>query len=45
MRHYNFNPFDKDIKDIETDDLAVLTDVCEGWYIDYKEKIIDLKNL
>jgi hypothetical protein len=38
MRH-DFNPFSKGIGDIEPADLAVLRDVTEGWYVEYKREV------
>lgn len=37
MNHYS--PFEKGFDEIETDDLLVLTDVNEGWYVEYKQAI------
>ena len=31
-----FNPFDKPIRDITEEDLSILENVSEGWYIEYK---------
>lgn len=45
MSYYNFNPFGKDLNQIEAADLATLCDVSEGWYIDYKQEIIDIKKI
>lgn len=45
MNYYNFNPFGKDINKIEAADLATLCEVSEGWYIDYKQEIIDIKKI
>jgi hypothetical protein len=38
MHTYAFNPFRTTIKDIQAEDLAILKDVNEGWYIDYKRE-------
>ena len=35
---YRYNPFGKDISDLEIDDLAVLKRVSEGWYVEYKRQ-------
>ena len=45
MAYYNYNPFNKDIKNIESVDLTVLKDVYEGWYIDYKQKSIKISDI
>jgi hypothetical protein len=45
MHHYNYNPFGKDIKEIKAVDLLVLKDIYEGWYIDYKAKMINTKDI
>jgi len=45
MAFYNFNPFNKDINQITSEDLYILRDVSEGWYLDYKEKSIDIKSI
>jgi predicted HTH transcriptional regulator len=43
MTYYNFNPFNKNIDEITGEDLIVLKDISEGWYVDYKENIINIK--
>jgi hypothetical protein len=40
-----FNPFDKEISKLEASDLAILRDVYEGWFVDYKQEIIQAKDL
>ena len=35
----NYSPFDKSINDLQTSDLAVLRDVSEGWYVEYKSQV------
>ena len=37
MRKYS--PFDKSIRELQASDLAVLRDVSEGWYVEYKSQI------
>lgn len=44
MYTYSFNPFRKSISEIQTQDLAVLKDVAEGWYVDYKKEGIKTKD-
>lgn len=36
-----YSPFDKAIKDINLDDLAVLKTVNEGWYVEYKREMVN----
>jgi hypothetical protein len=40
-----FNPFDKEISKLEASDLAILREVYEGWFVDYKQEIIQAKDL
>lgn len=40
-----FNPFGKEISKLEASDLAILREVYEGWFIDYKQDIIPAKDL
>lgn len=41
----SFNPFGKKrISDLEASDLAVLKDVAEGWYVEYKSQSISVKD-
>jgi hypothetical protein len=40
MYTYNFNPFNKPIEEIQAEDLKVLRNVSEGWYIEYKRESI-----
>ena len=35
-----YSPFDKDIKDLQPEDLSVLRSVHEGWYVEYKREAI-----
>ncbi|WP_295487715.1 ATP-binding protein [uncultured Pseudomonas sp.] len=35
----SYNPFNKGINELKTEDLAALRSVCEGWYIEYKQEI------
>jgi|SRR5690625_298734 len=44
MDKHEYNPFSKKIKEIECDDLQVLTEVSEGWFIDYKSSSITIKD-
>ncbi|MFM5509805.1 helix-turn-helix domain-containing protein [Aeromonas rivipollensis] len=44
MLNYSYYPFKKDLENIDIEDLLLLKNVSEGWYIDYKVqglKIID----
>ncbi|MCK5833961.1 ATP-binding protein [bacterium] len=43
----DFNPFDKDISEINVSDLQKLIDneVTEGWFVEYKEKFIENKKI
>lgn len=41
----SFNPFGKELSEITTSDLAVLKEVSEGWYIEYKRQGIQLKDI
>jgi hypothetical protein len=34
-----FNPFGKEISKLEASDLAILREVYEGWFVEYKQKI------
>lgn len=36
---YDYSPFDKVFDDIAPDDLAVLSAVAEGWYVEYKQEV------
>lgn len=44
MYTYSFNPFRKSISEIQTQDLSVLKDVSEGWYVEYKKEGIKPKD-
>ncbi|MFN8012689.1 MAG: ATP-binding protein [Holophagaceae bacterium] len=39
------DPFRKPLHEVESRDLHVLKEVSEGWYIDYKQDLIDLKDI
>ena len=34
-----FDPFKKKFEDIEVEDLSVLSEVAEGWYVEYKREL------
>src|SRR5580700_5309520 len=34
-----YSPFQKEIKDLGVEDLSVLRDIAEGWYVEYKREI------
>ncbi len=40
-----YTPFEKELWDISTDDLATLRDVHEGWYVEYKSEVISNRAL
>lgn len=40
-----FNPFNKNLKDIEQNDLSVLRDVTEGWYVEYKRQLVSVRSI
>lgn len=43
MNH--FSPFKKSFNNLETEDLAVLKSVTEGWYIEYKQEIPNAQSI
>jgi len=45
MATTRFNPFGKDLKDLQPSDLAVLRDVSEGWYIEYKRQLLEVERI
>ncbi len=45
MTSTRFNPFDKDLKDLLPADLAVLRTISEGWYVEYKQTLIETERL
>lgn len=40
-----YTPFSKPLKALEAADLAVLYEVAEGWYVEYKSKVPDIKSV
>jgi hypothetical protein len=40
-----YNPFNKDLKDVKEDDLQILCNVSEGWYIEYKNELPKPKDI
>lgn len=42
---YSYNPFKRKLEDVTAVDLLDLKNVSKGWYIDYKEKGINIKIL
>ena len=40
-----YSPFDRPITNLKPADLAILTNVREGWYVEYKSKLIDARAL
>lgn len=45
MFRYNYNPFHIDIQNLRGEHLKVLKDVTEGWYVDYKQEMIEIKKI
>jgi hypothetical protein len=45
MTKMSYNPFQKPIDELETKDLAVLQEVTEGWYIEYKSILVQTKDI
>lgn len=45
MYTYFFNPFRKAISEVQAQDLTVLKNVAEGWYVDYKKEGIKTNDL
>ncbi|MCP4607571.1 MAG: ATP-binding protein [Planctomycetes bacterium] len=41
----SFNPFNKTLEKLVPDDLAVLREVAEGWYIEYKGQLVRVKSI
>ncbi|MYA06257.1 MAG: ATP-binding protein, partial [Caldilineaceae bacterium SB0664_bin_22] len=35
-----YSPFNKALKDVQPDELSILRDVSEGWYVEYKSQIV-----
>ena len=40
-----FNPFDRELAELETRELAKLESVAEGWYVEYKREVVELKKI
>lgn len=40
-----YSPFDKDIRALGPDDLAILKSVSEGWYVEYKKEVVSTRAL
>jgi hypothetical protein len=46
MAHeYQYNPFNKDLSELVAEDLNLLKNVSEGWYIEYKSLPQDVRNI
>jgi hypothetical protein len=45
MYEYPFNPANKDPAGLVADDLVVLRNVAEGWYVDYKRESLDVGSI
>ena len=41
----SYNPFKKEIQDLQATDLAVLLEVAEGWFIEYKQGEVPPANI
>jgi hypothetical protein len=44
MLAYRYSPFPKLLHDLTGDDLAVLRDVSEGWFVDYKSEPLSVRD-
>ena len=42
---HGYSPFDKAINDLQPTDLAILKNVSEGWYVEYKSALISAHSL
>lgn len=42
---YGYNPFGKSLDDLSSNDLAVLQNVPEGWYVEYKREIPNARSI
>ena len=40
-----YTPFEKNLAELSPGDLATLTDVYEGWYVEYKSELVNNKAL
>lgn len=40
-----FTPFDKSLEEVSSNDLEILRDVSEGWYIEYKSQLPKVRDL
>jgi hypothetical protein len=45
MIGYRFNPFSRSLGEFPPEELSLLRDVCEGWFIDYKSVLPSAKDL
>ena len=43
--NFRYTPFEKDLSDLSSDDLATLINVHEGWYVEYKSKLVRPRDL
>lgn len=41
----SYTPFDSKLRDLKTSDLAILKQVEEGWYIEYKSEVVNVSAL
>jgi predicted HTH transcriptional regulator len=44
MLAYRYSPFTKPLHDLTGDDLAILRDVSEGWFVDYKSEPLSTRD-
>lgn len=45
MRDYSYIPFQGELSALNGNELACLNQVCEGWYVDYKERLPSVEKL
>jgi predicted HTH transcriptional regulator len=45
MKTIPFNPFVKKLEQLESSDLAILKEVAEGWYVEYKSILLDTRKI
>jgi Putative DNA-binding domain len=44
MLNYRYSPFTRPLQELTGDDLAVLRDVSEGWFVDYKSQALSSRD-
>jgi hypothetical protein len=45
LSNISFNPFNRDLEELEPSDLAVLREKAEGWFIEYKSEVVSVKKI